>query len=179
MKKFLMMMALVALGVSATRCTEAPQQKKTLVAYFSATGTTRAVAEQLAELLGADLSEITPETAYTAEDLDWRDSLSRSSVEMRDKASRPAIQGTVENLGDYDKVYIGFPIWWNLAPTVINTFIEANDFTGKTLVPFATSGSSSIENASKELLETYPDYVWGEGRLLNHLDPAAIELWAK
>lgn len=179
MKKLFLMMALVALGLGATQCTEAPQPQKTLVAYFSATGTTRAVAGQLAEIIGADLYEITPEAAYTAEDLDWRDSLSRSSVEMRDKRSRPAVKGTVADLSGYDTVYIGFPIWWYTAPTLINSFIEANDWDGQTLVPFATSGGSTIENACRELRETYPDLNWGEGRLLNEFDPAAIEAWTK
>lgn len=178
MKKLFLMCALAAMGLGATQCTKAPQKKR-LVAYFSATGTTRAAAEQLAEVLNADLYEITPVTAYTAEDLDWRDSLSRSYVEMHDKSSRPAIEGTVENLAEYDIVYIGFPIWWDAAPTVVNTFIEANDFAGKILIPFATSGSSPIDNSCRELEETYPDLRWGEGLRITGLDAAAIEEWVK
>lgn len=179
MKKLSLLLALVLLGVGATRCTEAPQQPKTLVAYFSATGTTRAAAQQLAEIIGADVYEIQPEDAYTAEDLDWRDSLSRSSVEMHDKSSRPAMLGKVANLAEYERIYIGFPIWWDAAPTIVNTFIDTHDFTGKTLVPFATSGGSTIDNSCKELRETYPDYHWLDGRLLNEIDPAAIEAWTK
>ena len=148
--------------------------------YFSASGITRNAAKQLAEIIGADLYEITPEVAYTNADLDWRDKESRSYVEMHDKSSRPAIKGNVENMDTYDTVYIGFPIWWNVAPTIINTFIEANDFTGKTVVPFATSGSSTIENSCKELKATYPDLKWKDGRLLNSLeDKAAIKSWAR
>lgn len=161
MKKLFLMMTLVTMALGAVQCTDAPQSK-TLVAYFSATGTTRAVAEHLAGKLDADLYEITPEAAYTAEDLDWHDSLSRSSVEMRDKSARPAIQGRVENLSDYDTVYIGFPIWWDEAPRVINTFIESNDLAGKSLVLFATSGSSWIINSWRELNAAYPDLDWAD-----------------
>ena len=179
MKRFITMLALAAIGLGAVQCADAPQ-KKTLVAYFSATGTTRAVAEQLAEALGADLYEIAPEEAYTADDLNWRDSLSRSSVEMRDKSSRPAVDGTVTNIDDYDTVYIGFPIWWNLAPTVINTFIESNDLTDKLLVVFATSGGSDVGNSWLELRAAYPNLKWAEAALLlNDFDPSQIELPAK
>ena len=153
--------------------------KKVLVAYFSATGTTKAVAEDLAKVMDATLFEIEPTEKYTSADLDWRDKESRSYVEMHDKSSRPAIKGNVENLDAYDTVYIGFPIWWNVAPTIINTFIEANDFTGKTIVPFATSGSSTIENSCNELKATYPALKWKEGLLLNSIDKAVIEQWAK
>ena len=179
MKRFITMLALAAIGLGAVQCADAPQ-KKTLVAYFSATGTTRAVAEKLAAELGADLYEITPEVAYTADDLNWRDSLSRSSVEMRDKSSRPAVDGTVTNIDDYDTVYIGFPIWWNLAPTVINTFIESNDLTDKLLVVFATSGGSDVGNSWLELRAAYPNLKWAEAALLlNDFDPSQIELPAK
>ena len=184
MKKVFLMMTLVSIGFGATQCTckTAPQQtqeKKTLVTYFSASGVTKAAAEQLAQIIGADLYQIEPEEAYTEADLDWRDSLSRSSVEMRDLSSRPAIKGKVENLADYDKVYIGFPIWWYTAPTIINTFIEANDLTGKTVVLFATSGGSTIEKSCRDLEEAYPNLTWGEGRLLNNIDEEAIKEWAK
>lgn len=175
MKRFILMFALAIVGFCAVQCSHAPQ-KKTLVAYFSATGTTRAAAEKLAEALSADLYEITPESLYTAEDLDWRDSLSRSYVEMHDKSSRPAIAGTVENLDDYDTVYIGYPIWWNAAPTVINTFIESNDLTGKTLVAFATSGSSDVGDSWLALRAAYPELTWAEAALLlNGIGTAEIE----
>ena len=117
---------------------------KALVAFFSASGVTRNVAEALAEALGADVYEIKPEVPYTQADLDWRDKDSRSSVEMGDKTSRPAIADTDANIGGYDVVFVGFPIWWHIAPGIINTFLESYDFAGKTIVPFATSGSSGI-----------------------------------
>jgi flavodoxin len=117
---------------------------KKLIAYFSATGVTRKVAETLAETAGADLYEIKPQVPYTKADLDWQDKRSRSSVEMGDKSSRPAISGADANVGAYDVVFVGFPIWWYVAPAVVNTFLESYDFAGKTVVPFATSGSSGI-----------------------------------
>lgn len=140
---------------------------KVLVAYFSATGTTRRVAEKLAAAAGADLYEITPETPYSPADLNWRDKNSRSSVEMRDPSSRPAIKGACDKMKGYDVVFVGFPIWWNTHPTVINTFMESYDFKGKKLVPFATSGGSSISKACDDLKKSYPDYDWAEGKLLN------------
>ena len=140
---------------------------KTLVAYFSATGTTKAAAERLAKEKNADLFEIVPEKPYTSADLDWTNKKSRSSVEMKDLDSRPAISGTVENLGQYDTVYIGFPIWWYTAPTIINTFIEAHDFSGKVLSAFATSGGSSITKSAADLKKKYPQSNWIEGKLMN------------
>lgn len=152
---------------------------KALVTYFSASGVTRNAAKQVADIIGADLYEITPETLYTNADLDWTNKQSRSSVEMKDLSSRPAIKGTVNNLSQYDTVYIGFPIWWYTAPTIINTFIEANDLKGKTVVPFATSGGSTIEKSCEDLKKTYPDLKWKQGKLLNSIDRAEIEAWAK
>lgn len=179
MKKNILMLALATIGLGATVQAQTPAQKKSLVTYFSASGVTRHAAQQLAEIIGADVYEIMPEVAYTDADLDWRNKESRSSVEMNDKTSRPAIKGNIENLAAYDTIYIGFPIWWNVAPTIINTFIEAHDFTGKTLVPFATSGSSTIDNSCKELRATYPDLKWKEGLLLNKIDKSIIEQWVK
>ena len=140
---------------------------KTLVVYFSATGTTKAAAQMLAKELNADLYEITPEQPYTAVDLDWRDKTSRSTIEMKDKSSRPAIKGRCENIADYDTVWIGFPIWWYTAPTIINTFIEAHDLSGKMLNVFATSGGSGVSGSAKDLKKAYPQYTWGESRLMN------------
>ncbi|MDR1247571.1 MAG: NAD(P)H-dependent oxidoreductase [Clostridiales Family XIII bacterium] len=117
---------------------------KKLVAYFSASGVTRKVAEALAEATGADLYEIKPQTPYTKADLDWQDKKSRSSIEMGDKSSRPAVADKDANVGAYDVVFVGFPIWWYIAPTIINTFLESYDFAEKTIIPFATSGSSGI-----------------------------------
>ena len=153
---------------------------KALVTYFSASGVTRNAAKQVADIIGADLYEITPETLYTDADLDWRDKKSRSTIEMNDKSSRPALKdgGKVKNLAQYDVVYVGFPIWWYTAPTIINTFLEANDFTGKTIVPFATSGGSSIDQACKDLKAAYPKYKFGDGKLLNRINKADIEKWA-
>ncbi|MDY6249463.1 MAG: flavodoxin [Prevotella sp.] len=147
--------------------TEENKDMKVLVAYFSASGVTKGVAQQLAEVAGADLHEIKPEQPYTDADLDWRDKESRSSVEMKDKNSRPAITDKLENMADYDVVFVGFPIWWYTCPTIINTFMEAYDFKGKTVVPFATSGGSTIEKSCEDLKATYPDLTWKDGKLLN------------
>ncbi len=154
-------------------------KKKALVAYFSASGVTRNAAKQLAEAAGADLYEIQPEKPYTDADLDWRDKQSRSSVEMADSTSRPAIKGKVENLADYDTVFVGYPIWWDTAPTIINTFIEANDLKGKTVIPFCTSGGSSIKKSAEDLKKAYPDLNWKEGKLLNNVSKDEMETWVK
>ena len=140
---------------------------KTLVAYFSATGTTKAAAEKLAKEKNADLFEITPAVPYTTADLDWRDKQSRSTKEMKDKSSRPAIKGTCPNMDDYDTVWIGFPVWWYTAPTIVNTFIEAHDLSGKVLNVFATSGGSNVTGSANDLKKAYPQYRWGESRLMN------------
>lgn len=140
---------------------------KTLIVYFSATGTTKAAAQKLAKEFNADLYEITPEQPYTAADLDWRDKNSRSTIEMKDKSSRPTIKGRCENIAEYDVVWIGFPIWWYTAPTIVNTFIEAHDLSGKTLNVFATSGSSDVKGSYNDLKNAYPQYTWGESRLMN------------
>ena len=129
-------------------------QNKTLVAYFSATGNTAAVAERLANATGADLFEIKPVAPYSAEDLDWRNDKSRASVEMADKASRPEVASRVENMAQYDLVFVGFPIWWGREPSIIDTFIESYDFNGKTVVPFATSGSTPTTDAAAESIHT-------------------------
>ena len=170
-------------GTATVTETEQTQQEttmKALVTYFSASCVTRNASKQVADIIGADLFEITPEQLYTDADLDWRDKQSRSTIEMNDKSSRPAIKdgGKVENLAQYEVVYVGFPIWWYTAPTIINTFIEANDFTGKTIVPFATSGGSNIKKACEDLQAAYPNYKFGEGKLLNSIDKADIEKWA-
>lgn len=144
-----------------------PAAKKTLVAYFSATGTTAEAAQQLAKAADADLYEIRPQQPYTEADLDWNDKQSRSSVEMKDRKSRPAIKGRLENAAQYDTVYIGFPIWWYTSPTIINTFIEQTDLAGKTIITFATSGGSSVSKATRDLKSAYPNLTWKEGGLLN------------
>ena len=150
---------------------------KSLVTYFSASGVTKKVAEKLAEAAGADLFEIKPEVAYTEADLNWMDKKSRSSIEMNDKSFRPAIAEKCNNMADYDVVYIGFPIWWYVAPTIINTFLEAYDFSGKKIVLFATSGGSGFGNTVKELQPSAPDAVITEGRLLNCGTKQEISEW--
>lgn len=123
-----------------------------LVAYFSASGVTAKVAEKLSEAIGADLYAIEPEVHYTKADLDWMDKKSRSTIEMNNPASRPAIAGKRDNMNDYDTVFVGFPIWWYVAPTIINTFLESYDLTGKTIIPFATSGGSDMGKTNEKLL---------------------------
>ena len=150
---------------------------KILLAYFSATGTTARVAEKLADITGGELYAITPVESYTSADLDWHDRQSRSSVEMNDPKSRPALKGKKENIADYDVVFIGYPIWWDLAPRIINTFIESHDLKGKTVIPFATSGGSSLAGSAAALKKTYPALNWKEGRLLNRADEKSIRAW--
>lgn len=151
---------------------------KTLVAYFSCTGTTKGAAEKLAKNLGADLFEIKPTQPYTSADLNWNDKNSRSSVEMKNTKSRPTIATKVANMEQYKTVLIGFPIWWDIAPTIVNTFIESYDFNGKTVIPFATSGGSSIKNSETNLRKTYPSISWKQGQLLNgNIDSEAISSW--
>lgn len=150
---------------------------KTLVAYFSATGTTMEAATRLAAMANADLYEIVPETRYTPADLNWRDKSSRSSVEMADKSSRPAISGRVENMEQYDTVFVGFPIWWYIAPTIINTFLEQYDFTGKTIVPFFTSGGSGAGETLKYLQPSAPDARWVAPKNFNYLSEDEIKSW--
>lgn len=141
---------------------------KSLVTYFSASGVTKKVAEKLAEAAGADLFEIKPEVAYTEADLNWMDKKSRSSIEMNDKSFRPAIAEKCNNMADYDVVYIGFPIWWYVVPTIINTFLESYDFSGKTIVLFATSGGSGFGNTVAELKGSVSDTtVIKEGKVFN------------
>lgn len=154
------------------------KRSKILVAYFSATGTTKTAAQRLASVIDGELYEIQPRQPYTDADLDWNDRQSRSSVEMNNPQSRPAIKGKKENMTDYDVVFIGYPIWWNLAPTIINTFIESHDLKGKTVIPFATSGGSSIGNSVSALKNTYPEIRWRNGRLLNRASEKSIREWA-
>ena len=125
---------------------------KQLVAYFSASGITKAVAEKLARIKEADLFEIIPQEMYTSDDLDWTNANSRSSIEMKDKSSRPKIISKVKNINEYDVIYLGFPIWWYQAPTIINTFLEMYDFNGQTIIPFATSGGSGMGKTNQYLL---------------------------
>lgn len=136
---------------------------KILVAYFSATGNTKSVAQKLAEGLGADLYEIVPEIPYTSDDLNYSDSNSRSSVEMNDPDARPGISGSVENMEQYDVVFIGYPIWWGEAPRIMSTFIESYDFSGKTLAAFCTSSSSGFGRSASALREAAGSASWLDG----------------
>lgn len=150
---------------------------KKLVAYFSASGTTKKTAELLAEAAGADLYEITPKVAYTKADLNWMDKKSRSSVEMNDKKFRPEIEDKDTNIAEYDEIILGFPIWWYVAPTIVNTFLEKFDFSGKKVVLFATSGGSGFGNTVKELQPSAPNTEIVEGKILN--SKSEIEKFAK
>jgi flavodoxin len=150
---------------------------KTLVAYFSATGTTMEAATKLAKVANADLHEIVPEVPYTPADLNWRDKSSRSSVEMADKSSRPAIANKVENMEQYDTVFVGYPIWWYIAPTIINTFLEQYDLTGKTIVPFFTSGGSGAGETMKYLKPSAPGDNWVDPKNLNYMVEAEMKSW--
>lgn len=148
---------------------------KTLVAYFSASGTTKRVAEAIAREMGADAFEITPQECYTAADLNWSDSNSRSSREMNDPACRPALAGELPEVAAYDAVLVGFPIWWYVEPRIVDTFLESYDFSGKTVIPFATSGGSGIGKAEKSLEEHCPKAGWKRGKLVN----SGAAAWAK
>lgn len=140
---------------------------KKLVAYFSASGTTAAVAKALSEAAGANLYEIKPQTPYTRADLNWQDKKSRSSVEMNDKSFRPPLADRDAHVEDYDIIFLGFPIWWYTAPTIVNTFLESYDFTGKTIILFATSGGSGLGRTAADLKDSARGAVIRDGKLLN------------
>ena len=143
---------------------------KILVSYCSASGVTKRVAEKIAEAIKGDLFEIEPAEKYTPEDLDWTNKKSRSSVEMQNKSFRPKIKDNNLDISSYDIILIGFPIWWGVAPTVVNTFIESKDLTGKTLIPFCTSGGSGMRYAENDLKKMYPNYNWKEGKRLTGME---------
>ena len=150
---------------------------KTLVAYFSPTGTTARAARNLARLLGADVYEIRPAEPYTGADLNWTNKHSRSTLEMQDASSRPQLADHEADIAAYDRVFLGFPIWWNLTPRIINTFLETYGLDGKTVIPFATSGGSGINNSVNELKKAYPSVNWQSGKLLNRASEAGIREW--
>ncbi len=166
-------MTAMAIGaMSLTACAQTNKndmsnenKEKTLVVYFSATGTTKRVAEKIAREEDATLYEITPAHAYSAADLDWNDRQSRSTIEMNDPDSRPALGGEAIDVAAYDTIYIGYPIWWDQAPRPVYTFIDQHDLTGKVLKPFATSGGSSITGSVEHLKKTYPGLNWQKGQL--------------
>ena len=151
---------------------------RTLTAYFSASGTTKRAAERLARSIGSDLYEIRPAVAYTQADLNWMDKKSRSSLEMKDPACRPALADAA--VEQYDRIFLGFPIWWYTAPSIIHTFLERYDFSGKTIILFATSGGSGFGKTAGDLASSCPKAVIKEGRILNAL-PAedALRQWAE
>lgn len=150
---------------------------KRLVAYFSASGVTGKVAKMVAEAAGADLYEIRPKQLYTKADLNWMNQNARSTIEMKDKKIRPEIVDTDAKIAEYDEILIGFPIWWYVAPTIIHTFLEKYDFTGKKIVLFATSGGSGFGNTVKELEPSAPGATIIEGKLLNNANKQQIEDW--
>lgn len=177
MKTKTLLFAVIAFLFTSLQTMAQNNDKRILVAYFSATGTTARAAEKLADITGGERYAITPAESYTPADLDWHDTRSRSSVEMNDPKARPAIKGRKENIADYDVVFIGYPIWWDLAPRVINTFIESHDLKGKTVIPFATSGGSTLAGSEAALKKAYPALNWKEGRLLNRADEKTLRTW--
>lgn len=150
----------------------------TLIAYFSASGVTEGVARTIADVTKGDLFEIIPEKRYTDADLNWRDSKSRSSVEINDQKARPKISSHVDDMDEYDTVFVGFPIWWGVAPRIIDTFLESYDFSGKTLIPFCTSGGSGVGSSDTKLhKDVSPDAKWKPGKLINRADRSTVEKW--
>ncbi len=153
---------------------------KILVAFFSASGVTAGLASNLAKAIGADVFEIEPEVRYTDADLNWKDKNSRSSVEMKDRAARPAIKNTVEDISVYDTIFIGFPIWWYREPSIIDTFLESYDLSGKTLIPFATSGISGLGKTADNFRELVPSAIVKEGkRFSSGAKEDALKKWAE
>lgn len=151
---------------------------KKLVAYFSASGVTQKAAERIAKISGSDLFEIKPSVPYTKEDLDWTNKNSRSSVEMKNPDSRPEIANKIPNINEYDTIFIGFPIWWYVAPTIIDTFIESYDFSGKIIIPFATSGGSGF-GKTVEILKALAskEAKWKDGKLMNNISETELKNW--
>lgn len=168
---FVMALALVALA--------SPAKKKVLVSYFSASGKTEAVAQRLQKAMEADIFKIEPEAAYSEADLDYRNSNARCSVEMKDPKSRPALASKKNDVKKYDVVFIGFPIWWATAPRIINSYLESADFAGKTVILFATSGSSSIDKSCSDMKAAYPTLDWKGGRLLTNATDEDMAAWKK
>ena len=153
---------------------------KKLVAFFSASGTTKKVAEMIAEEVKADLFEIEPKVPYTKPDLDWMNKKSRSSVEMSDKKYRPAIMKKEMDMSSYDEILLGFPIWWYVAPTIINTFLESYDLTGKTIIPFATSGGSDMGKTNEKLLPSCKGAKLLDGKVFKaSVSGADLAKWAE
>ena len=153
------------------------EKKKVLVVYFAGKGTTRQVAKQIAKIADADICEIAPAKPYSSADLDWTNKQSRRSVEMNNPKAPPEIKAVSVDVSKYDYVFLGYPIWWDLAPRTVNSFIEAANLAGKTVFPFATSGSSSIANSVAVLKKSYPKVKWPTGQLLNHVRATESGTW--
>ena len=166
-----------ASAFSQNNVKESMEKKKVLVVYFSATGTTEQVAKQIAKYADADIFEITPAKPYSSADLDWTNKQSRSSVEMNNPKARPELKALSVDVSKYDYIFLGYPIWWDLAPRTVNSFIDATDLAGKTVIPFATSGSSTISNSVAVLKKSYPNIKWQAGKLLNHVSEKEIGTW--
>lgn len=188
MKKVIFMLtAVMGLFFTLTACAKKNEtmkktektEKKVLVAYFSATGTTERVAKMIATATGGELYKIQPEKEYSAADLDWTVKTSRCCRENDNPKSRPAIVKSKASLDDYDVIYLGYPNWWNGAPRIINTFIEAYVLKGKTVIPFMTSGGSQIENSEQLLKQEYPEVNWQKGKLLNGATQKDVNAWVK
>lgn len=153
---------------------------KNLVAYFSASGNTQRLSKKLADVIGADIFEIEPAVPYSNADLDWTNEKSRSSLEMKDVSSRPQIANKLENINDYNIIFVGFPIWWYIAPTIINTFLEQYDLTGKTIIPFATSGSSDMGDTNMFLKNSCKGATLLEGKRFSaNASEKELEFWIK
>ena len=185
-KKIILALVAISFSANLTACnskstnqkSEEKTMSKTLVAYFSASGNTAKLARTLAAVVGGDLHEIQPKQPYTAEDLDWRNKNSRSSVEMNDKSFRPEIANSVDDMEKYDTIYIGFPIWWYVAPTIINTFLEQYNLEGKTVIPFATSGSSGMGNTNAELKNSCKGAILKDGKRFDaNASPQELKKW--
>lgn len=153
--------------------------KKNLICYFSATGTTKNIAQTLSSLIGADLFEIEPVNKYTSKDLDWNDKNSRTTIESEDESIKPEVKSGVENLDNYENIIIGFPVWWYKEPSIIDTFIEENDLTHKNVYVFVTSGGSSFAGSLKHLKEKYPNINFVSGKTLNSVNSDDVLDWIK
>lgn len=169
---------LAVLFIGLTSCIQKEKQK-VLVVYFSATGNTAEAAKKLEQATGGTLYEIVPEQPYTKEDIDYNNKQARCWVENDHPELRPGIKTENLNVADYDLIFIGYPIWWEKAPLVVNTFIESHDLKGKTLIPFATSATSTIEGSEAALKKSYPDLTWKEGKILNGMNADAVKEWVK
>lgn len=178
MKKLLSALVVVLALCGCTGHTPKSQTAShVLIAYFSATGNTEEVAKLLQQTTGAEMVEILPAVPYSEADLDWKDSTSRSSLEMKDEFARPEMADNDISIDDFDVIYLGYPIWWDQAPRIINSFLDGKDLKGKTIIPFCTSGGSTIDNSQMLLRKTYPDAKWLAGRCLNNVSDMEIEAW--